>query len=222
MMIQVSSVWTWSFRSVFSQRLWMSSLLAPFVILGFSLPAQALVEIRGSYGFHTINSGDFNSFAESQATGLKGTMMSGFGFDGIVTLPLMPVGLGLRYESLGQKLEAAGVSVEAKSTRISALANMRLLDSVVYLGVLGTIGLSHDNHIKSSIGGLDYKAGSTTSFSIAGEAGTSVLGMIAGGELGYMYMVSKDLAKGDGAKLANDPSLNLGGLYIKLMLGIGF
>ena len=72
--------------------------LAPLLL---SIPAQALVELRAGYGI-TTPADKYYSPGVGTAT-LK--TVSWFNLDGIVEIPMVPVGLGLRYENMAFDIE---------------------------------------------------------------------------------------------------------------------
>lgn len=177
--------------------------LAPLLL---SLPAQALVELRAGYGITTPADDNYNGSTVKTMTGLN--------LDGIIELPMVPVGLGLRYESMGFDVEVPTVgTAEADMKRLSLLVNYRLIDLFTYVGFIGTIGFS--NEIDSTILGTTVEYDSDMTFSIGAEAGVSLGLIMIGGELGY-FMGNFESSNG-----ANS-DLDMSGIYAKAIVGVGF
>ena len=182
------------------------------IIFSLASPARALVELRAGYGLLASNPEDINK--------VDVKLLSGFHVDALVSLPMVPIGFGLRYESmtmendgtvLGQK-----VNVDLDYERISLLINKRLIDTLLYVGAIGSLGLSNKATSKVSISGAslekkEYDEGLT--FSLGAEAGVGFGLFLVGAELGYQLGELKD---------DKDNKFDTDGFYFKAMVGVGF
>lgn len=170
-----------------------------------SNPASALFELRGHVG--AIGNGpDFTS----QTAGLVGKVpaLPVVGLDIIVTPPLFPVGLGVRFDTIGGSLENNGISAAVTSQVTSLLVNYRVLDSFLWVGAIGSYGLSTSNTRTISGGGFTVAENPTGSaYSIGLEGGLSLLGFKVGLEVGQQ-----------GLTVGGE---NLGGAYSKVLIGWG-
>lgn len=187
-------------------------LLSVFAISLFSLESQALLEVRAGYGLLTTDSEDIS--------GVEVQGLGGITADVLVSLPLVPIGFGLRYETIGMKNDAniGTVSTEIDITydRISLVLNKRLIDMLIYAGPIATIGISESAEAKVSANGVSsgtgkYDEGMT--FTVGAEAGAGLGLFSVGAELGYQI---GELEGDAGAKFKTD------GLYFKAMVGVGF
>jgi hypothetical protein len=184
----------------------MKKLFLTFVALFFvSLNAQALFELRAGYGVQTP--------ADDQVGANTLTSMGGFNLDAIVELPMVPVGLGLRYENLGSDLEFFGQAV-ASSTfeRTSLIVNYRIIDLFLYFGLIGTLGLVNDYTAEfTGLGETKWDADLT--YSVGVEGGVSLGLFMVGAELGYMAA---------NLEANNQPDVDVSGIYAKALVGVGF
>ena len=185
------------------------TFVAAFVI---TTQAQALFEIRAGYGVTTP--ADDATLDGGGTVGLS--TMTGFNIDGIVYPPLLPFGLGLRYESMGLDLEQSGVSVGTDLERLSLIINYRLINTLIYVGAIGTIGFSNQATAGFNGGDVDYEADLT--YTIGAEAGASLGLLSVGAELGYA------IGTYDSKQPANSlvDEVDLGGVYAKVLVGFGF
>jgi hypothetical protein len=183
-------------------------LLIIFALFAFTAPAQALFEVRAGYGVNTPADEDTGAGADLST-------MSGFNLDAIIEPPLIPFGFGLRYETMGFDVEAGNASFESDMERISLLVNYRLINTLLYVGAIGTIGFANDVTVDYSnqISG-DYSADLT--YSLGAEAGVS-LGIIqVGAELGYNF------ATYETTNNAVPSEIDFDGVYAKALVGFGF
>jgi hypothetical protein len=203
----------------------MKKLMMLFVVLAslvsYTPAAQALFEVRANYGMGFVDPKGFNDEAGVTVPALY--QMSGLGLDAILDLPLVPVGFGLRYEMMGSEDSLAGLTRTFKMNRLAVLVNKRLLDFGIFLGVIGSFGLTHDTSYKLAAGGSSatYTADSTFSASVGAEAGMNLLGMLVGAELGYQTIKAKDFKDGT-TPITNNPEMDITGIYAKVNVGIGF
>ena len=189
-------------------------LLALFLPLLISLPANALIELRAGYGLITP-SDDFGSGAELAS-------FAGFNADAIFELPMFPLGLGLRYESMGSALQASGqADVDAEFTRTSLLVNYRIIDLFLYFGPIATIGFQNDAKFTNFpvIGNIEMSTDLT--YTVGVEAGVSLGLFMVGAELGYFLGGDFDIDSPAGATFTGG-TYNMDGLYAKAIVGVGF
>lgn len=181
-------------------------LLACMAITLFAAPAHALFELRAGYGITTP--------AEGTQSGNEVKTMDGFNLDAIAEIPLFPLGLGLRYESMGFTLNN-GTDLDSKFTRVSALVNYRIIDLFAYFGLIGTVGLSNKLAIEVP-GFADAEYDASLTYSVGAEAGVSLGLITVGGELGYF------VGNMEQTNNPSNPDIDLGGVYAKAIVGIGF
>jgi hypothetical protein len=183
--------------------------LAFFLPFAISTSAHALVQVRVGYGVQTPSD---TNYQPNQAL----SSMHGYNLDALVNIPLVPVGLGLRYENMGFDLSSAGVDASSNMQRTSLLVNYRIIDFFFYLGGIGSIGFANSANITTPSGTPDFKYKSSLTYSVGVEGGISLGLMKLGAELGYL-----------GANFADDaglgnPDLDLSGVYAKAIVGFGF
>ena len=167
--------------------------------------ANALFELRAGYGVNTPS---------EEPPGVSLKTMAGFNLDALVELPMVPFGFGLRYESLGMDLTVGTTTSETAMQRTSILLNYRLLDLFTYFGLIGSIGLVNDYEIKFA--GAAAKYDSSLTYSIGVEGGVSLGMLMVGAELGYLSANFEQ---------TNNPAnsdIDLGGIYAKALVGVGF
>ena len=194
--------------------------------------SHALFELRLSGSYHIVSPTDFNDFL-TQTSGLSAlnldevTGLPTIGGDAILYLPMVPVGLGLRYEWLGSpEITDAdtNTSVSFGLSRASLLANYRVLDSFLWVGPIASLGLIHtfdfdySSDVTPNYTVDDFNA---FSFSIGAEGGVSLGLFDLGAEIGYMHWNYTGLKAEGGGDAAFD-TLDLGGIYAKVHLGVGF
>ncbi len=185
--------------------------LASTIVSFYSYQADAMIDLRAHYGMHVVDPSTLNSVNTSVPAITK---VGGIGADLIVSLPLVPIGFGLRYEKLTDKAGTSPLDYEFNLTRTSLIGNFRLIDTLIMLGAIGTVGLSHSNEY--IVGGVSKSAGSVSSFTVGVEAGVKVpfLGLLAGAEAGYQKMSFSDWTGGYAG------STDFNGIYTKIFLGI--
>ena len=189
-------------------------ILILMAVFAFSFNANALFELRAGYGVNTPAESD----ADLQGGGAVGlSTMAGFNLDALFQPPVIPFGFGIRYENMGMDVsQTADPDLSSDLTRISAIINYRFIEAFLYVGVIGTIGITNDLSIDTPGGELEYDADLT--YSVGGEAGFSFGLFMVGAELGYSIATYK-------AKNINASSLDeidFGGIYAKALVGVGF
>jgi hypothetical protein len=199
------------------------SLLTTLILLTFSNPAHAILEIRGMAGFALMNSESMNSRIND--AGISTTNVVGVGgYDGIFRLPGTNLGLGARYDWQGVKMSAAGGSgneFEISVKRVSALISYRFVDRLGYIGIVGLYGVTHTPwaYLKQSGTVTSYDSGQSSSLSGAFEGGMTVGFITFGAEIGFQSYLVRDL-KGPSGQANFD--INLGANYYLAILGIRF
>lgn len=204
------------------------------------LPSQSfgLVEIRGSYGITFNNPVDLNDrylFPRTLSSNYAITQMNGPGIDVLVNLPMLPVGLGARFEKWDRNVSATAFGVDRTAkvddTRFALLANYRFLDTGMFLGAIGSVGIYHISKFglnPDSVGvPTSYEANSTMSFSVGAEGGLKINGILLGAELSYLYYSAADY-RGDGGYALTDVYTGrrltgeLSGICLKGLVGYEF
>lgn len=198
-------------------------------IIALTVPqiSKAIVTLRGSYGGLLSDKLKFNELCQGSCTNPQnapstGIPSVGYGVDGIVKLPLIPFGFGLRYEKLGLKADSNNISAESDLTRTAAIINYRFIDTIIHFGIIGTYGLSHSGSItvrESNNLVMDLKPDKFESYSIGAELEVKpliVIPLIVGAELGYQAYKWKDTYN---SVNSTTQDLDLSGTYLKIFLG---
>lgn len=187
-----------------------------------STQAFALFEAKLTYGLLGSKS-YFDSVYDGATTSLPSIVPTyGLGADAVVTLPLFPIGFGLRYENQGLTASSGGLEFKTDYTRTAIIINSRLIDTLLYLGPVFTYGMSHSGTAKASQSGYNTKfsSSSMSSYSIGLEAGAKLIGFNVGAEVGYMNFMWKNATDSTGT-ISGSRNIDLSGTYAKIMLGIG-
>lgn len=200
--------------------------LFAFLFLFISGAAHSIVELRGHFGSGSGSPEDYNKAYYNFQDGPELTKQKYLGFDGIVKVPMIPIGFGLRYESLEESGNAFAQKADLEASRFSLLLNYRFIDTLVYAGVLATYGLSHEMTLKIPTDPEKITSDSGKSYSIGVEGGVKLGLFRLGAEVGQMVLKYTDLKDATGiTPNKNGRSINeidLSGLYYKLVLGVGF
>lgn len=192
----------------------MKTILAIlFCLTLWPADAMAILELRGTYGLQVVNPDDL-------AAGYPEiTQLTGYGADAIISLPLIPFIFGLRYEMLGLEEDNSNALVEVDIDRLSVLGGLRIIDTLVYLGAIGTVGVNHTGtqlveQKNPTIELLNEDVDIDFSFTLGVEGGVKLGGLLLGAEMGYVSMKVKNSE--------NDEELDLTGSYLKGHLGFSF
>ena len=201
----------------------MSKLLVFLISIFCINSAHALVEARLSYGL--LGSKPDLASVYKGTTAVPAIVPNlGLGVDAIFVVPIIGLGGGLRYENLGFTASSNGLEYKSQITRTSLIVNFRLINTIMYLGPIATLGLSHSNNIKwtDSNTGLsaDLSPDSAGSYSVGLEAGIGLLGFIIGAEAGYQNLKWNSLKDSKGV-ITSTPDLDMSGTYAKIMFGFG-
>lgn len=198
----------------------MKNLILLLCLLGFS-SAHALVEARLTYGI-LASKPDLGSIYSGASEIPAVAPNAGIGFDAVFIFPVIGIGGGLRYENLGFNAKSGNLEYKSQATRTSVIINYRLIDTIMYLGPIATIGMTHTNNIKWSEGATstDFSPDSTSSYTIGLEGGVGLLGFLVGAEAGYQNMKWNKVKDSTGT-IASTPDLDMSGTYVKIILGFG-
>jgi hypothetical protein len=197
-----------------------------FILAFFSPSAQALIELKGSYSLLTTSPGDINSYSDTHTYPHLGGM-TGIGADVLVSLPTMPVGLGVRYETFAQSVSSSTYDAKSSFQRVSVIVDSRWIDTLAYLGFLATFGVTNDFKLTETAAGVDTVFKSNGGFSATAglEGGLKLLLLRVGAEAGYMYAPLGDLKDSNGAAVTNNSAgvkTDLSGPYVRATIGFGF
>lgn len=167
------------------------------------LASQALIEVRGGYGVNTPDDDD--------QLGFDVKAMRGLNADIIFEPPILTdLGIGLRYEIMSQDFNSGLGNAEADMDRLSLLVNYRIIDLLVYVGPIATLGLSTD--YETTQGGVKTSWKEKTNYTLGIEAGVS-LGLISlGAEVGKFFGKFENA----GLEIEGDA------IYAKAIVGFGF
>ena len=192
----------------------MKKLLPILLLSILPLKSQALLELRLNYGANLAEVKEFKT--QLSAAGIPAVSGSyGIGADVVVSLPMVPFGFGIRYEDLSASVGDAANGLSTKFNRTALLLNYRFWDTGIYIGAIGTYGLSHSIGETLTIGStvVDASSGITgaQSYSIGIEAGTHLFGMLLGADAGYL---SSSYTKGT--------KRTMDGAYFKVQAGFSF
>ncbi len=206
----------------------LSWVLQTLLVLVFLLPAhsaQAVFELR-VFGGLTFNEPTGLNSRLSSAGISQIYILGRYGVDAIVRLPFVPLGFGFRHEWQGIKVDASSISsqgseFEVSSTRTAALLSYRFIDRVGYVGLVGTVGVTHKPviRLKESSGVSDYDSGKSNSGSLGLEGGVHLAGLYFGGEVGYQDYILKEISGLSGTASFD---MNFSGVYGQIHFGIGF
>lgn len=193
--------------------------LVTILILLLSNNSMALVEARLGYG--ALNSKpNLGGFYGGDLPGAAPN--AGLTLDAIVTIPLVGLGGGLRYENMNIAYNSSVLDVKNELKRTSLILNYRIINTLIYLGPIFTYGLSHTNEIKLSSNGTDLSkitSDSVSSYSYGIEAGASLIGFLVGAEVGNMQMKYKNARDSINSSQVHD--LDMSGTYAKIFVGFG-
>lgn len=208
-------------KNYLSKLLLITTLAAP-------LTSNALVEARLSYG-SLASSQDLKNICQGScatpdsAPAIVPTF--GAGLDVIITLPLIPVGFGLRTEDMKLSVSSSGIDAEVKYNRTALILNYRLIDTIVHFGPIATVGLSHSGSMNIKENGntvVDLSPGSLSSYSLGLELLVKpfvVLPLTIGAEAGYMNFKWGQVTN---SVDSTQKDIDLSGTYIKAFLGLDF
>jgi hypothetical protein len=195
--------------------------------LFFASAAKASgVELRYSMMELTPTSlADLNAYNGASFPELK--KAGGFGADALVSLPAMPISLGVRYERYSASEENGSGKFESTFERQSLLIAKRYIDSVLYGGLILTVDFGNKFTYKKIQGvETNYKAKAKLTGSIGAELGIKILFLTAGVEGGYLYAPLGNLkfanTEIDVMNGSNPVEIDLSGTYVRAVVGLTF
>lgn len=190
-------------------------------LFGFSA-AHALVEARVTYGALASKPDLAAIYNLGTSTVPSVAPNAGIGFDALFIVPIVGIGGGIRYENLGFNARSGSLEYKSQVTRTSLIVNYRLINTLMYLGPIATLGLSHSGGIKWTEGNTatDFTPDSTSSYTVGLEAGVGLLGFLVGAEAGYQNMKWNRM-KDSTNTFTGTPNLDMSGTYFKVILGFG-
>lgn len=195
-------------------------------LLAVPLSSWALFEARLTYGSLASQQSitdicQGSCTAPSNAPSIVPTF--GLGADAIISLPMIPIGFGVRYEDMKLSTSSSNIEADLKYTRTALLLNYRFIDTIIHFGPIASIGLSHSGNLNIKEGGttrVDVSPGSVSSYSLGLELGAKPLVVIplkVGAEAGYMMY---DWGTMTNSVDGSQKDVNLSGYYLKVFLGI--
>jgi len=194
--------------------------------------AFAGFELRLNYGMLAAPK-SFNTETEKLVAGYPAMGAVGdMGVDALYVLPVMPLVVGLRYESMSAKASGTigGSPYDTKftGTRASLLGGYRFLNTLGFLGVLAHVGVSSTGKYSSTQAGVtdDNKATIAPSYGLGLEGGVKLMMFLVGAEVGYTSFKAPKLTDDTGATVATstggDLAFDLSGPYFRAMVGLTF
>jgi hypothetical protein len=195
-------------------------------VLALPISSWAIFEARLSYG--SLASGqNFSDVCQgscatpSNAPAIVPTF--GLGLDALVTLPMIPVGFGLRTEDMKLKASGTGIDAEVKYNRTAVLLNYRLIDTVVHFGPIASFGISHSGSMSINENGtqvVNLNPSSLSSYSVGLELLVKPLVVVpitVGAEAGYMSFKWGSVTNTVDSSTKN---IDMSGTYLKVFLGM--
>ncbi len=197
------------------------SSVAISLVVGSS-SAHAIIDLEGGYSVLNSVPDQLNSYGSSVKSASGIHKEEGFSGDLRLTLPGMPFGLGVRYEDWTKKATGNTNSVDSSFKRVSLIVEHRFIDTIVYIGVLGTVGLS--NEFKYAVqNDQTYTASGSVTGSAGVEGGVTLGIFTVGAELGYLIAPLSDLKQSNGQDATNNGSnvkVNMSGGYGRITVGL--
>ncbi len=174
-----------------------------------------LLEVRAGVGMNAADPKDLNTAINN---GLDNDSIDNYNLDVYFNIPAIPLGVGLRNEWLKGEASFGSDMWDIDANNLTVLVDWRLIDSVVYVGPLVTIGAPFGDILANSGGNSDKSTlkMDQLSYGIAAEAGIKIGSLILGAEAGYQ---SVKLKAGSGSSQVD---VDLSGVYGKAMVGVSF
>ncbi len=190
--------------------------------LMFSAKTFAFFEARFTYG-QLSAAPDFKDLYNGTSTSLPSASSTrSWGGDAIISLPFLP-GIGIRYEKFNMKTTQNSIDAASDFTRTAVLMNLRLIDTILFLGPIASYGTSHSGNVKITEGTKDWEWSSdtVTSYQIGLEAGIKLLGLMIGVEGGHQGYKWKDAQEKNGL-ITTRKDIDMSGTYVKGLVGFSF
>jgi hypothetical protein len=210
------------FKSKGDSKMKMTRVMLALVAFAAAGQVQAgLLELRGGVGLNAANPHSL----EDRVNAVNGENLDVKNFDNynadiFVNLPVIPIGIGLRQEWIRQKQSSGGDSLDLNAKNLSVLVDWRILNNIVYLGPIVSIGYPSANvdfHSSSSGDTSDKVTSGRPSYSVGAEAGVKLGFLLVGAEAGYSA-VKLNNHSSDNPNVKAD--VDLSGAYGKLMVGV--
>jgi hypothetical protein len=198
------------------------------LLILLALPSHALLEIRGQGTYLSVDPVDLNQRHRDYIAPFTRSLL-GYGLDALIQLPGVPIGFGIRYETMSAEGSTPTSTVgeykyETGFSRIALLVNKRLIDDFWYLGPIFGIGITNNVWYDLTAGGQadSYRTVGGTSVSVAAESGLKLSRLILGAEAGYMFAefkTPKNASRSELTSSAGRVGLDFSGPYFKLLVG---
>jgi hypothetical protein len=213
----------------------LKKILCAIVFLGsfYSLESQALIHLRLGTTSMASQASGYNQFLNDYCLGCdsKAGLLRGLTGDLLVNLPLIPIGFGLRYDSLEDKIALGGTDnvVTQAANIVSVLVNYRLWDTLFFVGPIMSYGVSHSGHMSLKQQGVEqYRGtGKWSSYSVGLEAGLKLGLFQVGAELGQSSISMTGIRNNQSQVWQSPGEQNLeeikrSGLYSRIFVSVGF
>lgn len=208
----------------------MAAAMISTAIAAGPTTAFALIEVKGGYSYLEASPSDLNQvFTDgNDRPGIE--TLEILNADVMASLPAMPVGLGVRYETIKSADSNSSGGIETDWKRVSVLINKRIVDTGFYFGPIATVSVSNDFKVTTTDANgnkAEYKADRNFSASAGFEAGAKFMLVQLGGEVGYLHAPLGDLRNtATGVSVQTDEGslaeTDMSGLYIRGTVGFGF
>lgn len=200
------------------------SALALLLTLSFVAPAHALIELKGGYSLHNVTPTELNDAFVAYP---KIETMESISADVTTSVPGIPFGLGVRYETIKKTVTSGANSSKIDWVRTSVLMNKRWIDTGFYVGPIATISVTNDFKYTTDNGtDVTYKAANPITGTVGFEAGAKLIILRLGGEVGYMYAPMAEIKDPSGTAVvgASGSAINvdMSGVYYRATVGFGF
>lgn len=192
-----------------------------FLFIGaLSSRAEAMFEARLTYSILTSSPDLAAVYTGAPTEAPAASPNYGLGLDAVFVIPGLGIGAGLRHENLGFKTNNGDLEYKSSATRTALLVNLRIINSLFFLGPIATYGLSHSNNMKWTLSGTtaNLEPESSSSSSIGLEAGVTWGGFLLGVEAGTETLKWNKM-RDQNEVVNNGADLDMSGPYVKALLG---
>lgn len=194
----------------------------------YSFTSHALLEFRAHGTYLSIEPTDMNQKHQDLSVPHAKSLL-GYGLDVLIQLPGVPIGFGIRYETMGTNGSTRNSTLGEYSyatgfSRIAVLVNKRWIDTVWYLGPIFGVGITNNIWYDQTFGGTSdsFRTVGGTSVSAGVESGIKLSRLILGGEAGYLFAEFKTPKNASRAELTSSlgrVGLDFSGPYVKVLIG---
>jgi hypothetical protein len=194
------------------------------MLTAFGLTAAAaqagMLELRAGAGLTAADPDAFENKVNTVSNGgLNSDEIEFFNGDVFFDLPAVPIGVGARYEWANQKQSANNTEWDLDVNNLSLLVDWRIIDTLVYVGPIVTIGYPWAD-LKFTGGGSSSSnniKGDQLSYGAGLEAGVKFSRFMVGAEAGYQ---SLELEASNNSN--TNAKIDLSGFYGKVLVGLVF